>query len=505
MKRRPIILLLFVVMITALLTDDVNAKAESSNRKATILYFNDAHEVSPVVNDYGDRGGVARLKTAIDQVRKENKHTLVAFGGDLGGGTLFGGVYQGFPMVEAFNRIDIDIANFGQHDFDFGSEVTKDLVKTSAFPWISSNLVDPEGNPFADVATYKIFNKRGIKIGIIGLTDDMNTTTVDDQVKQQDMIQSAKNAIAKMKKAKKVDVIIALTQESLEKDKQLLAAVPEIDAVFTEEKAENQSFIHEWNDRYIFAPEGNIGSIIQLDISKKGKNIRLTPKIIKVDHTVPEDPELKAFAAYYQEKLEKDLGQPIAQVGIPLIYGENHESRYQETNIGNFIADSYRSYFKADIGLMNGGGIRASVPAGKFTLRDAYSILPFRNKVILASVTGETIRTALEHGVSNVENLGGGFLQVSGITYSYDRSNPKGMRVDHILVNNQPLELQKNYTVAMPHYIFNGGDGFTMFDPNTLMVEETNARTDAEVLIEYAKNIGVIHETIEGRITVLVD
>ncbi len=141
---------------------------------------------------------------------------------------------------------------------------------------------------------------------------------------------------------------------------------------------------------------------------------------------MPEDPELKAFAAYYQEKLEKDLGQPIAQVGIPLIYGENHESRYQETNIGNFIADSYRSYFKADIGLMNGGGIRASVPAGKFTLRDAYSILPFRNKVILASVTGETIRTALEHGVSNVENLGGGFLQVSGITYSYDRSNPKG-------------------------------------------------------------------------------
>ncbi len=169
MKRRPIILLLFVVMITALLTDDVNAKAESSNRKATILYFNDAHEVSPVVNDYGDRGGVARLKTAIDEVRKKNKHTLVAFGGDLGGGTLFGGVYQGFPMVEAFNRIDIDIANFGQHDFDFGSEVTKDLVKTSAFPWISSNLVDPEGNPFADVAPIKSLISGELKLASLDL------------------------------------------------------------------------------------------------------------------------------------------------------------------------------------------------------------------------------------------------------------------------------------------------------------------------------------------------
>ncbi len=502
MKRLVLVLLLLVVMVSSFVTDGVNVEAKDSPRKATILYFNDAHEVSPVVNDYGDRGGVARLKTAIDHVREENKHTIVAFGGDLGGGTLFGGVYQGFPVVEAFNRIDIDIANFGQHDFDFGSQVTKELIQESEFPWISSNLTDPEGNPFADVPTYQIFNKRGIKIGVIGLTDDMNTTTVDEQVEQQDIIQSAQNAVAKMKETKKVDIIFALTQENLEKDKQLLSAVPEIDAVFTEEKAENQSFIYEFDNRYIFAPEGNIGSIIRLDIHQKGKDIQLNPEIIKVDHTVPEDPELKAFADYYEDKLEEDLGQSIAQLETPLISGDNHESRYQETNIGNFVADSYRSYFNADIGFMNGGGIRASVPAGEFTLRDAYSILPFRNKVILATVSGDTIRAALENGVSNVKNLGGGFLQVSGMKYSYHRNNSEGSRVDNILVNNEPLDVQKNYTVAMPNYIFNGGDGFTMFSQSMLVVDETNARTDAEVLIEYAKNLEVIHETIEGRITI---
>jgi 2',3'-cyclic-nucleotide 2'-phosphodiesterase (5'-nucleotidase family) len=500
MRRLIFILLLLVVMMSSFMINELNLEAKDNSRKATMLYFNDAHEVSPVVNDFGDRGGVARLKTAIDKVREENKHTVVAFGGDLGGGTLFGGVYQGFPIVEAFNRINIDIANFGQHDFDFGTQVTKELMKESEFPWISSNLADPEGKPFGDVATYQIFNKRGIKIGVIGLTDDMDTTTVDDQVEQQDMIQSAQTAVAKLKQAKKVDVIIALTQESLEKDKQLLSAVPEIDAVFTEEKAENQSFIYEFDNRYIFAPEGNIGSIIRLDIHKKGKDIKLNPEVIKVNHTVPEDPELKAFADYYEDKLEEDLGQSIAQLETPLI---NQESRYQETNIGNFVADSYRSYFKADIGLMNGGGIRASVPAGEFTLRDAYSILPFRNKVIMATVTGDTIRAALEHGVSNVENLSGGFLQVSGIKYSYHRNKPEGSRVERILVNNEPLDLQENYTVAMPNYIFNGGDGFTMFSQSELVVDETNARTDAEVLIEYAKDLEVIHKTIEGRITVL--
>ncbi|SFL73012.1 5'-nucleotidase [Gracilibacillus orientalis] len=499
MKRLLIVLLLFVLTVSAFLTDDVEAK--NSSRKATILYFNDAHEVGPVVNENedGDRGGVAKLKTAIDHVREENKHTLVAFGGDLGGGTLFGGVYQGFPVVEAFNRIDIDLANFGQHDFDFGSHVTKELVEESDFPWISSNLTDAEGSPFAGVSTYKIFNERGIKMGVIGLTDNMNTTTADDQVEQQDIIQSAQNAVAQMKETKKVDVIIALTQENLAKDKQLLSAVPEIDAVFTEEKAEYQSFVYEYDNRYIFAPAGNIGSMIRLDIHKKGKDIQLIPEIIEVDHTVPEDPELKEFADYYEDKLEGDLGQSIAQLETPLI---NQESRYQETNIGNFVADSYRSYFNADIGFMNGGGIRTSVPAGEFTLRDAYSILPFRNKVILATVPGDTIRAALENGVSNVENLGGGFLQVSGLKYSYQRNNPEGSRVDNILVNKEPLDLQKDYTVAMPNYLFNGGDGFTMFSQSMLVVDETNARTDAEVLIEYAEKSEVIHETIDGRITV---
>ncbi|MTH54542.1 hypothetical protein GKZ89_14150 [Bacillus mangrovi] len=504
MNRFFLTLMSILVCIGSLLPSYMAAEAKGKPRTATVLYFNDAHEISPVVNDFGDRGGVARLKTAIDRVKDENKHTAVAFGGDLGGGTLFGAVYQGFPMVEAFNKIGVDVANFGQHDFDFGSEVTKELVEKSNFKWMSSNLTDVEGKPFADVPTYKIINKKGIKIGVISLTDDMSTTSLDGQVVQQDLIQSAKDAVEKVKRTKKVDAIIALTQESLKKDEQLLAAVPGIDMVFTEEQAEDRSFIHEYEDnRYIAAPEGNLGSMIRLDISKEGKDTKLKPSVIEVDHTVPEDPELKKLADYYQNKLEEELGNPIATLETPLNYGDNHETRVQETNIGNFVADSYRSFYNADIGMMNGGGIRTSVPSGEFTLRDAYAILPFQNKVILADVKGETIKAALENGVSRVESLGGGFMQVSGMNYSYNPAKPVGSRVEDITVNNQPLDMQKTYKTAMLNYVFNGGDGYSMFKNSTLHVDEANARTDAEVLIEYAKELEVIDVGVEGRISVL--
>ncbi|MBD1381446.1 bifunctional metallophosphatase/5'-nucleotidase [Metabacillus arenae] len=500
--KRIFVIVFSIALTLSMIGIGTDASAKEKSRKATILYFNDAHEISPVVNSYGDRGGVARLKTVIDKVRAENKKTIVTFGGDLGGGTLFGGVFQGYPIVEAFNKMNIDLANFGQHDFDFGSEITNDLVSKSDFQWISSNLTDAEGNPFAEVPTYKIYNVKGIKIGFISLTDDMHTTTQDGSVIQQDLISSAKKAVKKMKKRKKVDVIVALTQESLEKDKLLLDAIPEIDVVFTEEKAEDQSFIYPHEDRFILAPEGNIGSVIRLDIHKQKKEINIQPEVLEVDNRVPEDPKMKAFADYYQNKLDEELGKTIAKLETPLLYGENHESRYQETNIGNFVADSYRAFYKADIGFMMGGGIRSSVDSGNFTLRDAYSILPFRNKVVLASIKGETIRAALENGVSKVENQAGGFLQVSGVKYSYHPENSVGERVTEVLVNQEPLLPNKDYLVAMPSYMYNNGDGFNFNGSETIVAEE-NARTDAEVLIEYAKSLKVIQADVEGRITVL--
>lgn len=473
----------------------------SNEQKAILLYFNDGHEISPVVNQYGDRGGVARLMTVLENVRTEKESPIVAFGGDLGGGTLFGGVFKGFPMVDAFNEMKVNYANFGQHDFDAGVENAKELVKSSKFQWISSNLVNEEGKPFADVPTYAIEERDGIVIGMIGLTDSMHTTVQTNEVVENNIIESAKKAVAALKEEREVDVIIAFTQQPLLKDRELLVNVPEISYIFSEEEFENMSTLYRVEDRYIAKPEGNLGSVIQLEIIKDANSIKFETEFLKVNEHIEANPEIEKLANRYQEQLEKELGKKIATVKSKLEYGENHESRFQETNIGNLIAESFRVQYEADIGLMNGGGIRASVEEGDFTLKDAHSVLPFGNKPILAEIKGESLRLALENGVS--KELGGGFLQVAGLSYEYDPSKSVGERLGTVFVGKEKLDDNKQYRVVLPNFIFQGGDGYTMFKNDKLLVDESNAKTDVEVLIEYVKTLKVIDVKPDGRITMI--
>ncbi|KEQ23168.1 5'-nucleotidase C-terminal domain-containing protein [Paenibacillus tyrfis] len=479
-----------------------SVRAEASGSPSvSLLYFNDGHEISPVTDKLGTRGGVARVKTLVDSVAGEK---IVAFGGDLGGGTLFGGVFKGHPMVEAFNRIPVDIANFGQHDFDAGVPNTLELIKNSRFQWISSNLIGSDGKPFGQVPEYVVMEKQGIRIGILGLTSAMETTVRDERVKSLNVIESAQKAVGKLKQAK-VDLIVALTQEPVADDKALLAAVPDIRAVFTEEEAEEKSFVYEVDggSRLIFSPQGNMGSIIRLIVYKETDGtIRLSHEILKVDETVQEDKSLAELAAGYQTKLDAELGKKVASFTGDLPYGDNHESRFRETAIGNWIADAYRDYYGTDIAFANGGGIRASAKKGDFTLKDAKSILPFGNKIVKVEATGEMVLAALENGVSGVEKLAGGFLQVAGITYEYDADKPSGQRVRNVRIGGQPINKDAVYTLALSNYMFTGGDNYTMFAKAKPLVGAGEALTDFELLAAYASKQKQIDVQPEGRIVV---
>ncbi|MFC0215704.1 hypothetical protein ACFFK0_25225 [Paenibacillus chartarius] len=243
MFNKAVPFVLATAMIVSVTPGSLLVHAETQeNGSVSILYFNDGHEIVPVVDKLGTRGGVARIKTLIDSVAGDK---IVAFGGDLGGGTLFGGVFKGFPMVEAFNKMPIDIANFGQHDFDAGTANTLELIQAARFNWITSNLTGQDGLPFGHVAPYRVFDKQGIRIGVIGLTSAMETTTQDGAVKQTGVIEAAKAAVDKLKQEHAPDLIIALTQQPVQDDKALLAAVPDIRIVFTEEEAEEQSYVYE--------------------------------------------------------------------------------------------------------------------------------------------------------------------------------------------------------------------------------------------------------------------
>lgn len=476
-----------------------------AQEKATLLYFNDSHVIYPVVDKHGERGGVARAKTLVDSVKKENKNTIVLQGGDLGGGVLFGAVYHGFPMIEAFNKMPIDISNFGQHEFDFGVTEARNLVNKSKFQWISTNLKESSGKPFNNSKEYIVKKIGDFKVGFLGTTDGMETTIQTTEIYQEDIIKSIGENLEKLKK-EKVDFIVLLTQSEPELNIEILEKYPEINAVLAEEKSEKYNFVTYVGEKPIVSPQGNMGSIVKIDIFKnKDGKIKQSLEFLPVDNSVPSDKEMLKLEEFYKEKLDRDLGTVIAKNNVKLDsgFGENHHARYEESNVGNLIADAYKNHFDTEIAFMNGGGIRANIESGDFRLRDAISILPFSNKVGAFKYSGKTIVEALEHGVSSVDKKAGRFLQVSGMEYSYNPKNEVGSRVSNVTINGKPIQLETIYTVALPLYIKNGGDGFQMLK-NTMGVVEIDSEKniDSDIFIDYVKKIKVLNPKLEGRIVV---
>ncbi len=476
-----------------------------AQEKATLLYFNDSHVIYPVVDKHGERGGVARAKTLVDSVKKENKNTIVLQGGDLGGGVLFGAVYHGFPMIEAFNKMPIDISNFGQHEFDFGVTEARNLVNKSKFQWISTNLKESSGKPFNNSKEYIVKKIGDFKVGFLGTTDGMETTIQTTEIYQEDIIKSIGENLEKLKK-EKVDFIVLLTQSEPELNIEILEKYPEINAVLAEEKSEKYNFVTYVGEKPIVSPQGNMGSIVKIDIFKnKDGKIKQSLEFLPVDSSVLSDKEMLKLEEFYKEKLDRDLGTVIAKNNVKLDsgFGENHHARYEESNVGNLIADAYKNHFNTEIAFMNGGGIRANIESGDFRLRDAISILPFSNKVGAFKYSGKTIVEALEHGVSSVDKKAGRFLQVSGMEYSYNPKNEVGSRVSNVTINGKPIQLETIYTVALPLYIKNGGDGFQMLK-NTMGVVEIDSEKniDSDIFIDYVKKIKVLNPKLEGRIVV---
>lgn len=477
----------------------------AAQEKATLLYFNDSHVIYPVVDKHGERGGVARAKTIVDSIKKENKNTVVLQGGDLGGGVLFGAVYHGFPMIEAFNKMPIDISNFGQHEFDFGVTEARNLVNKSKFQWISTNLKESSGKPFNNSKEYIIKKIGDFKVGFLGTTDGMETTIQTTEIYQEDIIKSIGENLEKLKK-EKVDFIVLLTQSEPELNIEILEKYPEINSVLAEEKSEKYNFVTYVGEKPIVSPQGNMGSIVKIDIFKnKDGKIKQSLEFLPVDSSVPSDKEMLKLEEFYKEKLDRDLGTVIAKNNVKLDsgFGENHHARYEESNVGNLIADAYKNHFNTEIAFMNGGGIRANIESGDFRLRDAISILPFSNKVGAFKYSGKTIVEALEHGVSSVDKKAGRFLQVSGMEYSYNPKNEVGSRVSNVTINGKPIQLETIYTVALPLYIKNGGDGFQMLK-NTMGVVEIDSEKniDSDIFIDYVKKIKVLNPKLEGRIVV---
>src|SRR5688572_4574550 len=388
MPRR---LALITVFLLATLSLSAQQKPDCTVR-VTLLQVNDVYQFAPV--DLNKRGGIARVLTLKQEIEKQSPHTLFLLAGDTISPSVESITYKGSQMIDAWNASGLDYSTIGNHEFDFGPDVLLQRMKESKFKWIVANVIDKKtGKPFGDALPYVVREFDGVKVGIFGLTleETMTTSRPGPDVEFLDPCETARKMVAEIH-GRGIKTVVALTHLSMSEDKEV-ARCADVDVIIGGHEHTLLESSSGGAPIFKMAADARELGQIDLNISKTtGEVESIDWKVIPVTDKIKSDSQFNAINRKYGALL-KELSQVVGRTAVDLD-ARSAINRTQETNIGNFIADSFRIATGSDVGLMNGGSIRADeiLRTGPLTKRDVLSMLPFKNRVVKVELSGSTLR-----------------------------------------------------------------------------------------------------------------
>ena len=500
-----------------------------------ILYTNDVH---CAVDDNLGYTGLATVKNALEA---QGKHVVLVDNGDAVQGDTIGTLSNGEYIIDIMNEVGYDVATPGNHEFDYGMDQFFALTEQANFPYVSANFVDNDGNTVLD--PYVIKDVAGVKIAFVGISTPKTITTSTPKYFQDDngnyiysfqqdetgeklyaAVQSAVDAA----RAEGAQFVIALAHLGIEEDcspwtsSEVIVNTTGIDAVLDGhshsmiqgEKVKNK----DGAEVLLSSTETKLAYIGCLTIKDDGS----------MSTTLISDNGMKEFIGGIQEEFEELVNTVVASTDVDLIIKDPASGerivRVSETNLGDLCADAYRAMSGADVAIVNGGGVRADIPAGDITYGQIIAVHPFGNEMCVVECTGQEILDALELGCSKLPAESGGFLQVSGMTYTVDlnvestvKLDENGMfvsvegerRVKDVTIGGEPLDPEKTYTLASHNYkLKDCGDGYSMFADNVFL--QDSVMIDNQVLINYIVDVlgGTVGEEYadpygQGRHTII--
>ena len=482
----------------------------------TILYTNDVHTYIDKQSPKLTYAAIADLKQSYQNAGKE---VLLVDAGDHVQGTAYGSMDEGASIIKLMNAAGYDVATPGNHEFDYGMDRAKAIMKEADFPYLSCNWVDLR-TTLRVLPSVKVFVRGGRRIAFVGVTTPETFTKStpayfmdkaqrkyiydiqggEDGKKLYDAVQKA------IDKAKLLaDVVIGLghlgvvPSSSPWTSEEVIAHTSGFDAFIdghSHTVMENKQVQDASGKAVTLTQTGSyFANVGEMTIAADGT---ITTKLIPTHEGM--DAGIAAMQTSWVNTVDDMLGEKIA-VGDSDFYVSDPATgkrriRSAETNLGDFVADGIYTYFNeveklhCDVAIMNGGGIRADVPAGDWTFKTCKQVSPFGNVACLMSVTGKQIQDALEFaarfaGEDGKEN--GGFLQVAGATYEIHTDIPNTVqtdeknvwigsatgtpRVQNVKIYDKtsgsylPLDPGATYALAGMNYTLrNLGDGFAMFD-----------------------------------------
>jgi 2',3'-cyclic-nucleotide 2'-phosphodiesterase (5'-nucleotidase family) len=452
------------------------------------------------------RGGFARL-AAVVKAERARGNAIFVHAGDTLSPSLLAGFDKGAHIIDLLNRIGVDVFTPGNHEFDFGAENFRARMAEARFDIVSTNIFEASGARPANLKPEKIVEVQGIKIAFFGLTTE-DTPTVSSpgpDVRFRPSVETAREKAKELRSAG-ADLVVAVAHTPLAVD-QILARSAGVDMVIS---GHDEHLLAYYDGQTVLTEsesQANWVVVTELSVTKTQRDgrttIAFTPNFRIVDTaTVTPDPEIAAVVKGYEDKLSKELDVAIG-VTETALDSRRAAVRGGEAAIGNLIADGMRAAVGADLAITNGGGIRADrqYPAGHtLTRRDILSELPFGNTTVLIEVTGAQLKSAFEHGVSEVRQLGGRFPHISGARIEADLSRPVGERVLVADVGGQPLDPARTYRVATYDFMLKGGDGYRVFVGAKSFIDASASQLMAVQVIEHVAKAGRIAPRVEGRV-----
>ena len=508
--------------------------------EVTILYTNDVHTYIDKQAPELTYAAIAALKQSYQDAGKK---VLLVDAGDHVQGTAYGSMDQGASIIELMNAAGYDAATPGNHEFDYGMDRAKELMRDADFPYLSCNWVDLRTN-LRVLPEIKVFVRGGVRIAFVGITtpetftkstpayfmNKAQTKYIYDILGGEDgqkLYSAVQKAVDKAKCL--ADVVIGLGHLGVDPSsspwtsEEVIAHTTGFDAFIdghSHTVMENKQVADASGRLVTLTQTGSyFANVGEMTIAPDGT---ISTRLVSTYDQ--EDVAVAAEQAAWVNTVDDMLGEKIAVADTKFYITDpatgKRRIRSGETNLGDFVADGIYTYFNeveqlhCDIAIMNGGGIRTDVAAGYWTFKTCKQVSPFGNVACLMSVTGKQIQDALEFaarfaGAEGKEN--GGFLQVAGATYEIHTDIPNTVqtddknvwigsatgtpRVQNVKIYDrhtgtyEPLDPAKTYALAGMNYTLrNLGDGFAMFDGAELIKDYVSE--DYLVMSTYAMTFG---------------
>lgn len=460
----------------------------AENLTIRLLHTNDLHahlipwrsENDNCIDSSDCLGGFSRLQTQINQERQRFPELILLDAGDRFSGTAFYTLRKSKDIARLMARMRYDAMIPGNHDFDDGLPELTRFIDNTHIPFLAANVTFPPNTSLSRKTRPGLtLYRNGTAIGLIGvLTEETKTSSG----KARDItilppLPIIRHQIEDFKK-QGVSIIILLSHLGMDEDIKIANACPDIDIIVgghSHTLLSNKNLSPRTGGTYpkvITHPDGTKTLIVtagygghylgtlSVTFNPDGRIISYQGDTIPLDKTIPADSETEKIISEAQTSLDKILNTPLFTLETPLPQTPGQTFCTESCAVGEVLADALLAAAgQADIAFLNAGGIRSALPAGMVTVQHMVQTYPFDSEAVTVDLTGREIQAFLTHGLTDYrsDDRTNAFLQTAGLSYTFSENDKKPLNVR---TPEGPLLPDKTYTVVLPSFLADGGDGF---------------------------------------------